>query len=86
MSMARLETRFHFLNERRLPAILVADIGATGALRQLLDDLDERREEIDAALHRYGAILFRGFEITGPADLASVGSSGLSHSSAIDRD
>jgi alpha-ketoglutarate-dependent taurine dioxygenase len=71
MSMARLETRFHFLNERRLPAILVADIGATGALRQLLDDLDERREEIDAALHRYGAILFRGFEISGPADLAS---------------
>jgi alpha-ketoglutarate-dependent taurine dioxygenase len=54
-----LEARVTFLNERKLPAVIVAWPG------ERLDDLlQTSREPLQALRRRYGAVLFRGFGLT----------------------
>lgn len=62
-----VEGRLAFLNERKLPAVITAVAGQS--LRALLT---EERESLAAIRQRYGAILFRGFELATPEEFRSA--------------
>lgn len=53
-----------FTPSRRLPLVL----SARGPLPALRDWVDARRQPLEAALRAHGAILFRGFPLSTPAD------------------
>lgn len=54
-----VEARVSFLNERKLPAVIVARPG-----EGLEDLLQEARAQLEKLRLRYGAVLFRGFGLT----------------------
>ena len=53
-----IQGRLEFLNERKLPAVVTAISGES-----LGELLSEMREPLEAAQLKYGAILFRGFDL-----------------------
>jgi alpha-ketoglutarate-dependent taurine dioxygenase len=58
-----LESRVEFLNDKQLPAVIMAAPGES------LDSLlTEQRESLAAIRRRHGAILFRGFNLTTAED------------------
>ena len=63
----QLEARFQFLNERKLPAVITANPGES--LPALLTG---SRASLTAIKRKYGAILFRGFNITTAEDFRST--------------
>lgn len=58
-----LEDRLQFLNERKLPAVITA---GTGESLQTL--LNVERDSLAAIRQKYGAILFRGFDLSTAED------------------
>lgn len=63
----RLDARLEFLNEEKLPVMIRPAAGET------LDELVRaEREQLTATLHRYGAILFRGFGLRTAEDFQAA--------------
>ena len=55
------------------PILITPSSGSERSLGALLAWARAERAAIDAALHQAGALLFRGFDIAGPTDLAQIG-------------
>jgi alpha-ketoglutarate-dependent taurine dioxygenase len=63
----QIQARLHFLNDRKLPAVITADVGES--LHSLLTSEREGLAEIRL---KYGAILFRGFDLSTPEDFRAA--------------
>jgi alpha-ketoglutarate-dependent taurine dioxygenase len=59
----KLEDRLEFLNDRHLPAVITPILG-----QSLAELLTHEREALSEIRQRYGAILFRGFDLRTPED------------------
>jgi hypothetical protein len=62
-----VENRLVFLNEQKLPAVITAAQGES-----LLEFMDSTPKELEAIRQRYGAILFRGFDLRTAEDFHTV--------------
>ena len=63
----RIDDRLEFLNERKLPAMITAFAGES--LQSLLK---EEKDSLAAIRQKYGAILFRGFDLTTAEDFRAA--------------
>ena len=63
----QIESRVEFLNDRQLPAVVTATAGES--LHALLQD---SQDALTAMRQKYGAILFRGFEVSTPEDFRAA--------------
>jgi alpha-ketoglutarate-dependent taurine dioxygenase len=62
-----IQDRLQFLNDRQLPAVVTASPGES-----LLTLLTDERDALAAIRLRYGAILFRGFDLSTPEDFRAA--------------
>jgi alpha-ketoglutarate-dependent taurine dioxygenase len=71
----KLEDRLEFLNDRKLPAMITPNHGES-----LSELLATEHDSLAAIRQKYGAVLFRGFDISTPVDFRAVAAQSFENS------